>query len=145
VPRDIPVSPATLRAARRSRAAEDADISDFEPGQFTPVGFSDSAQAGPISAAAFPVSASAPTAELAEGAGISIPNLTGKTVRQVTEICVQLGVNPVLVGAGSVQEQSPPAGTTVRSGASVIFRFGRLAERPVQLRTRAQIRKVAAR
>src|SRR5207244_13003327 len=29
VPRDIPVSPATLRAARRSRAPEDADISDF--------------------------------------------------------------------------------------------------------------------
>jgi len=145
VPRDIPVSPATLRAARRSRAPEDADISDFEPGQFTPVGFSDSAQAKPISAAALPVSASAPTVELAEGAGISIPDLTGKTVRQVTEICIQLGVNPVLVGAGTVQGQSPPAGTTVRSGASVIFHFGRPAATPAQLRTQAQIRKAAAR
>src|SRR5256712_896912 len=145
VPRDIPVSPATLRAARRSHAPEDADISDFEPGQFTPVGSSDSAQAGPISAAALPISASAPTVELAEGAGISIPDLTGKTVRQVTEICVQLGLNPVLVGAGTGREQSPPAGTTVRPGASVIFHFGRPAATPARLRTQARIRKGAAR
>jgi beta-lactam-binding protein with PASTA domain len=83
--------------------------------------------------------------ELAEGAGISMPDLTGKTVRQVTEICVQLGVNPVLVGAGTVREQSPTAGTAVRPGASVIFHFGRPAAKPAQLRTQAQIRKAAAR
>jgi beta-lactam-binding protein with PASTA domain len=83
--------------------------------------------------------------ELAEGAGISVPDLTGKTVRQVTEICVQLGVNPVLAGAGTVQEQSPQPGTTVRRGASVIFQFGRPALTQAQLRTKAQVRKAAAR
>jgi hypothetical protein len=71
--------------------------------------------------------------------------LTGKTVRQVTEICVQLGVNPVLVGAGTVQEQSPPADTPVRRGTSVIFRFGRPVLKQAQLRAQAQVRKAAAR
>jgi cell division protein FtsI (penicillin-binding protein 3) len=144
VPRDIPVSPATLRAARRSQANEVADVSDFDPRQFTPIGFSDSAQAEPV-AAPLPVSASAPTVELAAGGGTSVPDLTGKTVRQVTEICVQLGVNPVLVGTGTVQEQSPQPGTTVRRGASVIFHFGRPFHTQAQLRTPAHLRKAAAR
>ena len=144
VPHDIPVAPATLRAARRSQANEVADVSDFDPAQVTSAAFADSAQAGPVSAL-LPVSASAPTVELAEGEGISVPDLTGKTVRQVTEICVQLGVNPVLVGAGTVQEQSPPPGAMVRRGASVIFRFGRPILTQAQLRGQAQFRKAAAR
>jgi beta-lactam-binding protein with PASTA domain len=109
------------------------------------VTFSDSAQAEPISAAVLPVSTTAPTVELAEGAGISVPDLTGKTVRQVTEICVQLGVDPVLVGAGTVQEQSPPPDTPVRRGSSVIFRFGRPMLKQAQLRAQKQVRKAAAR
>jgi cell division protein FtsI (penicillin-binding protein 3) len=144
VPHDMPVSPATLRAARRSHANEIADVSDFDPEQVTSAAFADSPHAEPISAV-LPVSVLAPTLELAEGEGISVPDLTGKTVRQVTEICVQLGVNPVLVGAGTVQEQSPPSGTTVRRGASVIFRFGRPILTQAQLRAQAQLRKAAAR
>jgi cell division protein FtsI (penicillin-binding protein 3) len=145
VPRDIPVSRATLRAARRSQVSDTADVSDFDPAQLSSGTFSDSAQAEPISAAVLPVSATAPTVELAEGAGISVPDLTGKTVRQVTEICVQLGVNPVLVGAGTVQEQSPSPDTPVRRGTSIIFRFGRPVLKQAQLRAQAQVRKAAAR
>ena len=144
VPHDIPVSPTTLRAARRLQGNEIADVSDFDPAQVSSALFTDSAQAEPISAL-LPVWASAPTLELAEGEGISVPDLTGKTVRQVTEICVQLGVNPVLVGAGTVQEQSPPPGTMVRRGASVIFRFGRPILTQAQLRAQAQLHKAAAR
>lgn len=143
VPRDIPVSPARLRAARRSQATEAADVSDFDPGQFPSLGVSDSAPDESASAALLPVSDSAPTMELAEGEGMSVPDLTGKTVRQVTEICVQLGVNPVLVGAGTVQEQSPEPGAMVRRGASVIFQFGRPALTQAQLRAQAQARKAA--
>jgi cell division protein FtsI (penicillin-binding protein 3) len=145
VPRDIPVSPATLRAARRSQAKEAADVSDFDRRQFTAGGFSDSAPNESVSAAPLPVSASAPTVELAAGSGISVPDLTGKTVRQVTEICVQLGVNPVLVGTGTVQEQSPQPGAIIRRGASVIFQFGRPLLTQAQLRTPVQLRKAAAR
>src|SRR5207302_9684374 len=142
VPHDIPVSPAKLRAARRSQASEAADVSDFDSAQLTPAA-SSSGQPEPISAGVLPVSAPAPTVELAAGDGISIPDLTGKTVRQVTEICVQLGVNPVLVGTGTVQEQSPQPGAMVRRGASVIFQFGRPLLRQAQLRTQAQFHKAA--
>ena len=142
VPHDIPVSPATLRAARRSQASEAADVSDFDSPQLTSAAFSPG-QPEPISAAALPVSASAPTVELAAGGGISIPDLAGRTVRQVTEICVQLGVNPVLVGTGTVQEQSPQPGAMVRRGASVIFQFGRPLLRQAQLRAHTQFHKAA--
>jgi cell division protein FtsI (penicillin-binding protein 3) len=144
VPHDVPVSPATLRAARRPQANEASDVSDFDPAQVSSAAFTDPAQAEPISAL-LPVSASAPTLELAEGGGISVPDLTGKTVRQVTEICVQLGINPVLVGAGTVQEQSPPPSAMVRRGGSVIFRFGRPIPIQAKLHARAQLHKTAAR
>jgi cell division protein FtsI (penicillin-binding protein 3) len=148
VPRDVPVAPAALRAARRSQAAETADVSDYDPAQFTPVGLADSESAEPSSAA--PVVSAvdaellpAQTVELAAGQGISVPDLTGKTVRQATEICVQLGVTPVLVGAGTVQSQSPEPGTMVRPGASVIFQFGRPVLTQAQLRAQAQVHRAA--
>ena len=148
VPRDVPVAPATLRAARRSQAAESADVSDYDPAQFTPVSLVDSSSAGSSSAA--PVVSAvdaellpAQTVELAAGEGVSVPDLSGKTVRQVTEICVQLGINPVLVGAGTVQSQSPEPGTMVRAGASVIFQFGRPVLTQAQLRAQTQIHRAA--
>jgi beta-lactam-binding protein with PASTA domain len=85
----------------------------------------------------------AQTVELAAGEGVSVPDLSGKTVRQVTEICVQLGVNPVLVGAGTVQSQSPEPGTMVRAGASVIFQFGRPLLTQAQLRAPTPVHKAA--
>jgi len=145
VPHDIPVSPARLRAARRSQNSESDDVSDFDSVQVTSATFGDSGQTEPISAAMLPVSTSAPTVELAAGGDVSVPDLAGRTVRQVTEICIRLGVNPVLVGAGTVQEQAPPPGAMVRRGASVIFQFGRPVLRQAQLRAQGQLRKAAAR
>ena len=85
----------------------------------------------------------AQTVELAAGEGVSVPDLSGKTVRQVTEICVQLGLNPVLVGAGTVQSQSPEPGTMVRPGAAIIFKFGRPVLTQAQLRAQAQVHRAA--
>src|SRR5260370_41519008 len=130
VPHDVPVSPATLRAARRSQVNEVADVSDFDPAQVTSSGFNDSVRLQPIAATQLAASPSAPTVELAEGEGISVPDLTGKTVRQVTEICVQLGVNPVLVRAGAVPEQRPAPRAMLRRGASRIFPLCRPAPNP---------------
>jgi beta-lactam-binding protein with PASTA domain len=62
---------------------------------------------------------------LVEGDAIAVPELTGKTVREVTEICQRLGMNPVLVGTGVVMRQEPQAGTAVPRGGSVTVRFGR--------------------
>ncbi len=69
----------------------------------------------------------AATVELAEGDGVQLPSLAGKTVREVTEICQKLGLNPVLVGTAVVQQQQPEAGAMVRRGGSVTVWFGRPA------------------
>ena len=148
VPRDVPVAPATLRAARRSQATEPADVSDYDPAQFTPVSLVDSPSAGSSSAAPVVSAADAEllpaqTLELAAGEGVSVPDLSGKTVRQVTEVCVQLGLNPVLVGAGTVQSQSPEPGTIMRPGASVIFQFGRPVLKQAPLRAQGQVHRAA--
>ena len=72
--------------------------------------------------------AAPPTVELAEGAGMPIPGMTGKNVRQVIEICQQLGLNPVLVGSGIATAQEPAPGSSVRRGGTVTIYFGRAVE-----------------
>jgi hypothetical protein len=66
-----------------------------------------------------------PTVELAEGEGIPVPQLQGKTVREVTEKCMKLGLSPVLVGTGVAVEQSPEPGSTIRRGSRITVRFAR--------------------
>jgi hypothetical protein len=152
VPHDIPIAPTTLRAARRAQAVEAADVSDYDPAQFTPIGSGEAASAelradapapeiSPADAELLP----AQTVELAAGQGISVPDLSGKTVRQVTEICVQLGVNPVLLGEGTVQSQTPEPDTMVRPGSSVVFQFGRPVATPAQPRTPGPSHRAARR
>jgi beta-lactam-binding protein with PASTA domain len=63
--------------------------------------------------------------EIAEGEGIPAPDLRGKTVRQVTEACLKLGLTPVLVGTGVASEQSPEAGAMIRRGSRITVQFAR--------------------
>jgi beta-lactam-binding protein with PASTA domain len=67
----------------------------------------------------------APTVEFAEGEGILVPAFEGKAVREVTEECTKLGLNPVLVGTGIAIEQSPGAGATIRRGSHITVQFAR--------------------
>ncbi|HEU5409825.1 MAG TPA: PASTA domain-containing protein, partial [Candidatus Acidoferrales bacterium] len=64
------------------------------------------------------------TVAIAEGQAVTVPTLTGKSVRAVIEACSRLGLTPVLVGNGIAVEQNPDAGTKVLPGAKVIIRFG---------------------
>ena len=126
VPRDVPVSAETLRASRAQAAHEKddnlADASDFDPVQ-SPMaaGVDDPAPAIPHSAPA----ATAPTVEIAEGDGVPAPQLLGKTVREVTEECLKIGLTPVLVGTGIATEQSPEPGATIRRGNRITVQFAR--------------------
>ena len=63
------------------------------------------------------------TVALDEGGDIAVPDFRGKTVREVTETCLRLGLNPVLIGSSLAQEQSPAAGAKVRRGAKITVRF----------------------
>jgi stage V sporulation protein D (sporulation-specific penicillin-binding protein) len=65
------------------------------------------------------------TVELAEGDGIPAPQLLGKTVREVTQECMKMGLSPVLVGNGLATEQSPEPGAVIRRGSRITVQFAR--------------------
>jgi hypothetical protein len=63
--------------------------------------------------------------EIAEGDGVPAPQLLGKTVRDVTQECLKMGLTPVLVGTGIATEQSPDPGATIRRGSRITVQFAR--------------------
>jgi membrane peptidoglycan carboxypeptidase len=69
----------------------------------------------------------APTTVISEEDSVDVPDLTGKTVRGVTESCSRLGLIPELIGSGVAVEQTPDPGTRVQRGSSITVRFGRAA------------------
>ena len=73
-----------------------------------------------------------------EGAGISVPDFSGKTMREVTEMCLHLGLEPVLVGSNLATQQTPESGARVRRGAKVTVQFGTLSPKPVKSRKRSR-------
>jgi hypothetical protein len=46
------------------------------------------------------------------------------TMREVTEMCLRLGLDPVPVGSGLATNQAPRAEARVRRGAKIIVQFG---------------------
>jgi len=64
-----------------------------------------------------------------EGGDIPVPDFAGKTMREVTETCLRLGLNPVVLGSGLATQQSPAAEAKVRRGAKITVQFGGSAVR----------------
>jgi cell division protein FtsI (penicillin-binding protein 3) len=131
VPRDVPIAAEARRTSRAQGAQPKddtlTDASDFDSTE-TPV-TSAPADSGideppPAPKAAAPT-APAPTVELAEGDGIPAPDLRGKTVRDVTQLCMKFGLTPVLVGTGIATEQSPESGAMIRRGSRITVQFSR--------------------
>jgi cell division protein FtsI (penicillin-binding protein 3) len=125
VPQDEPVAPMMQRASYHAspNPPESEDVSDFDPGQVIspdqPVVDAPPAR-GPAA-----VDAPAPTVALAEGDGVAVPVLDGKTVREAVEALQKVGLSPALIGNGLAVEEEPEAGTTVRRGSRITVRFGR--------------------
>ena len=120
VPRDAPLSPKLIEAAyKRGEAVNEADLEDFSPVDFT-------AQPDPA-ATENDLKAENPqpsiTVALDEGGDIVVPDFLGKTMRDVTETCLRLGLEPVLVGSGLAVEEAPASGARVRRGAKITVRF----------------------
>ena len=59
-----------------------------------------------------------------EGGDIAVPDFSGKTMRDVTEACMRLGLDPVLIGTNVAIQQTPAAGAKVRRGTKVTVEFG---------------------
>src|SRR6266446_305679 len=124
VPRDMPLNPRLMEAAyKRQMAGEAAALEDFSPTDFS--GQPDAPPAASNQAEA-EVKSHTPEVTMAadEGGDITVPDFSGKTMREVTEMCLHLGLEPLLVGSNLAVEQRPEAGTQVRRGAKVTVQFG---------------------
>jgi cell division protein FtsI (penicillin-binding protein 3) len=118
VPRDVPLGPKLMQAAyHKGGGSESGSIEDFTPTDFS------SPPESPEEGAPLPKQPSV-TVALDEGGDIPVPDFYGKTMRDVTETCLRLGLDPVLVGSRLAVEQVPAAGARVRRGAKVTVRFG---------------------
>ena len=131
VPRDVPVIPRLEKAAWRSGPV---DAGEDSLGDFTPANLETDASPGGTEPAVETgrqkgQTAEAPTVTVADGDGLPVPALTGKTMREVTEECLRLGLDPVLVGTGLSFEQTPKAGARVHRGGKITVRFGGAAAR----------------
>ena len=120
VPRDVPLSPRLVQAAyKRGSAVNDGDLEDFSPVDFT----AQPDPAAPENNPKAPSPQSPVTVALDEGGDIAVPDFRGKTMRDVTEACLRLRLEPVLVGSGLAMEQAPAGGATLRRGAKITVRF----------------------
>jgi cell division protein FtsI (penicillin-binding protein 3) len=123
VPRDVPLSPKLIQAAYQQKKADDQQ----NLGDFTPVDFSAQPDQlpGPDNAEKKPETKQpAVTVALDQGGDTAVPDFRGKTMRDVTEMCLRLGLEPVLVGSGLAVDAAPTSGARVRRGAKITVRFG---------------------
>jgi cell division protein FtsI/penicillin-binding protein 2 len=128
VPRDVPLNPKLIetaymkRASEDSSALEDSSTIDFSGQPDPPPAASQITKPGAKdeSSAAKPVL----TVAVDQGGDIEVPDFSGKTMRDVADIALRLGLEPVLVGSNLATEQSPAAGAKVRRGAKITVQFG---------------------
>jgi cell division protein FtsI (penicillin-binding protein 3) len=126
VPRDVPLSPLLIQA---SYHAKQKTMHDDSLDDLTPVDFSAQPDANEEAASApAPKEKPAQMPEVMmavdEGGDIEVPDFKGKTMREVTESCMRLGLDPVLVGTRLAIQQRPAAGAKVRWGTKVTVEFG---------------------
>ena len=145
VPRDVPLNPQLIQAAYKKRLANEAALlEDFSPTDFSgqpeePMTASNSIDA---QQAHEPQREAARLPEVALGAAdeagdVTVPDFSGKTMREVTELCLHLGLEPQLVGSNLAVAQYPETGAQVRRGAKVTVEFGTPTEKPASLKRRA--------
>jgi cell division protein FtsI/penicillin-binding protein 2 len=125
VPRDVPLEPQLIQVAYKHRNASNlAALSDFTPTDFTAQPDLPPAESSGTNAKSAKNQVLAVTVAVDEGGDISIPDFSGMTMREVTEACLKLGLDPFLVGSGLATNQVPAAGTKLRRGAKLTVQFG---------------------
>lgn len=133
VSRDVPVNQLLVQASYKKPALDDAaSLEDFTPTDLLLL----PEQPEPAAAASGPVSGNTrgdsfdspspltlPVTSSEDGL-FAVPDFSGKTMREVTEMCLRLGLDPVLVGSSLATNQAPAAGSQVRRGARITVQFG---------------------
>jgi cell division protein FtsI (penicillin-binding protein 3) len=116
VPHDVP-SPSDIETAKNSHPSRQASAIAVAKTEATEARFE--------AAIAKKSQRAAPTVAFGSPDSIAVPDMSGQTVRGVTESCSHLGLVPSLIGNGIALQQFPEAGTTVLRGSSLTVRFGR--------------------
>jgi cell division protein FtsI (penicillin-binding protein 3) len=125
VPRDVPVSPRLVQTAyHQGTGAESESLDDLAPVDFSAQSEATNEESKEPSAKSSEPNLPEVTVAVDEGGDIPVPDFTGKTMREVAEACLRLGLNPVLVGTRLASQQSPAAGSKVRRGSKVTVQFG---------------------
>ena len=139
VPRDVPLNPRLIQAAyKRQSVTEAAALEDLAPVDFDGQPDEPSLASNLVAPEQPATHAPEMTMSVDQGAAVSVPDFSGKTMREVTEMCLHLGLEPVLVGSNLATQQTPDAGVTVRRGSRVTVQFGTPAPKPVKSRKRAR-------
>ena len=124
VPRDVPLSPRLLQTAYETRReTDDASLDDLTPVDFSAQSEQTEESAKPAASKVIEQKPPEVTLAVDEGGDIAVPDFAGKAMREITEECLRLGLDPVLVGSGVASEQTPEAGTKVRRGTKVTVEF----------------------
>jgi cell division protein FtsI (penicillin-binding protein 3) len=79
---------------------------------------------GTTAAADAPLSNQTVVLDVEQG-GIVVPSFVGKSVRSSIELAQNTGLDLDIVGSGLGQQQNPPPGSHVASGAKITVKFGR--------------------
>jgi cell division protein FtsI (penicillin-binding protein 3) len=128
VPRDVPLNPRLIQAAyKRQGATDDLALEDFSATDFTQQPDEElpaESKANAVEPKESKQRAPEVMMPAEEGGDITVPDFAGKTMRDVTEMCLHLGLEPVLVGSNLATEQTPAAGSQVKRGAKVTIQFG---------------------
>jgi len=125
VPRDVPIGPRLVQAAYKNRDVSDsAVLEDFTPTDFSEVPDQPPAKSAATNSREGNSAAPGLTVAVDDGGNIQVPDLSGKTMREATTICLRLGLDPVLVGSRLATNQTPAAGAKVRRGAKITVQFG---------------------
>ena len=146
VSRDVPLNPRLIQAAyKKQEAVDESTLEDFTPTDFsaqsedTPVNEISTSVPAPVKRPAEVMMA------VDEGGDVTVPDFAGKTMREVTEMCLRLGLDPVLVGTNLATDQSPAADTQVKRNSRVTVQFGTPPAKPVKSAGSAKAHKVSRR
>jgi cell division protein FtsI (penicillin-binding protein 3) len=140
VSRDVPVGQLVQASYQRQLQASAEALEDFTPSDLLLLpeqpesssnSFSTENSVSTNPASSPPVTLPVTSDEDTE---ISIPDFAGKTMREVTEMCLRLGLDPVLVGSSLATDQTPAAGSQVLRGARVTVQFGQTVSKAVMPR-----------
>jgi cell division protein FtsI (penicillin-binding protein 3) len=125
VPRDVPLNQRLIQAAyKKQEAIDESTLEESSPTDFTAQLDESPAEIVPAKAAEPVKRPSEVMMAVEDGGDVTVPDFAGKTMREVTSLCLQLGLDPILGGSNLAVEQSPAAGAQVKRGSRVTVQFG---------------------